>query len=93
MTEYLVETYVAGGRAAGAVVARATAHAQAAATNGGAAVRYVRAIFVPGDEICFHLFEAPSRAAVAAVVARAGLADCRIVEAVSTFIAQTEREP
>lgn len=91
MAEFLVEAYVPGGRPADAELARTNAEAQAAATRGSAAVRYVRAIFVPRDEICFYIFEGPSRAAVAAVVARAGLVDCRIVEAVSTFITQRDR--
>jgi hypothetical protein len=44
-------------------------------------VRYVRAIFVPEDETCFHLFEAASPDAVYAASERAGLSAQRIVEA------------
>jgi hypothetical protein len=41
--------------------------------RGGAEVRFLRAVYVPEDERCFLLFEAGSRAAVEAALARAGL--------------------
>jgi len=39
----------------------------------GAQVRFLRSIFVPGDEICFLLFTGPSAEAVAEVVRRASI--------------------
>ena len=42
-------------------------------------VRYVRSIFVPEDETCFHLFEGPSEEAVRKAGAEAGLAPLRVV--------------
>jgi hypothetical protein len=60
-----------------AVAARVRAAAEAAGLT------YVRSIFVPADETCFHVFEAPSAAAVRAALERAQLAPQRVVEAVS----------
>ena len=39
----------------------------------GVAVRLMRTIFVPEDEACFYLFEAPSAFAVQETAARAAL--------------------
>jgi hypothetical protein len=44
-------------------------------------VRYQRAIFVPRDELCFHLLDGPSPEAVHEAVARAGIVPQRVVEA------------
>jgi hypothetical protein len=44
--------------------------------------RYVRSIVVPGDETCFHLFEAASAEVVLEASRRAGITPQRIVEAV-----------
>ena len=48
----------------------------------GTAVRYLRSIYVPADETCFHLFESPSIEGVQEVGRRAGLIFDRITEAV-----------
>jgi hypothetical protein len=56
--------------------------AAAQLAEAGTEVRYLRAIFVPADETCFHLFEAASADAVRAASERAGLSAQRIVEAV-----------
>jgi hypothetical protein len=48
----------------------------------GVGVRYLRTTFLPGDETVFHLFEAPSAAALEDAGRRAALAIERIVEAV-----------
>ena len=45
-------------------------------------VRYVRTTLLPGDETCFHLFEAASHEAVAEACRLAGLEAPRIVPAV-----------
>lgn len=49
----------------------------------GEFVRYIRSIAVPGDETCFHIFEAASIDTVRAVLAAAGLTGDRIVKAVA----------
>lgn len=46
-------------------------------------MRYLRTIFVPEDETCFHLFEAVSADAVAEASKRAAIEHERIVEAQS----------
>lgn len=63
------------------VVARAR-HAARTLSREGMRVRHVRAVLVPEDETCFHLFDAPSAAVVGEVARRAGLHHVRIVEAV-----------
>jgi len=61
MPSYLVETYLgrgdAGGRAARERRARSAAEEL---TRKGTRVRFDRAIHVPGDEICFFVFDASS---------------------------------
>ena len=81
MLSFLVETYTP----AAAVLAEIEARARRAASElqqAGTPVRYVHSIFVPGDETCFHLFEALSADAVRDTSERAGLSPQRIVEAV-----------
>ena len=59
--------------------------AQAAAlalSRAGVSIRYVRTTLVPGDETCFHVFEAASHDAVAEACRLAGLETPRIVPAV-----------
>jgi hypothetical protein len=48
----------------------------------GADLRYVRSIFLPQDETCFHCFEAASDAEVEEVARRARFTAHRIVEAI-----------
>jgi hypothetical protein len=54
-----------------------------AAELGGerAAVRYVGTIFLPGDETCLHVFEAPCEADVQAVAELAAIEVDRVVPA------------
>jgi hypothetical protein len=52
-----------------------------ARTPGGDPIRYLRSVFVPDDEVCFHFVEAPSEEVVATIVARAAISPERIVEA------------
>jgi hypothetical protein len=79
--QYLVEVYQPR---AGASVAAARARSAAEAVSCAATrVRYVRSIFVPEDETCFHIFESSSKDAVLATIERAALRFARIAEAVS----------
>lgn len=51
-------------------------------TREGIPVRYLRSIFLPDDETCFHLYEAESADAVREMARRAELRFDRIVTAV-----------
>jgi hypothetical protein len=82
MASYLVETYLPRGYVLSEAVARMRAAAEASSLQ-GVPVRYLRSIFVPEDETCFHLLEGPSTDAVAQVGERAGLVGNRVVEAIS----------
>ena len=55
---------------------------RARAATTGTSVSHVRSYLVPEDEMCMHVFEAPSGAAVHDVAARAGLEIERIVQTV-----------
>lgn len=72
MSEFLVEAYVSRGAAP---VDELRLH------EVSPVVRLVRSIFVPEDETCFYLFEAPSIEAVREAMPRAGLRVERISEA------------
>jgi hypothetical protein len=47
-------------------------------------VRFDRSIYVPEDEICFFVFDAPSGREAALAAQHAGLNPIRVVEAVSS---------
>jgi hypothetical protein len=84
VAEYLVELYVA--RSDGAGAERRGDRARLAAEQlayEGVAVRYLRSIFVPEDETCFYLYEAPSPDVVREAARRAGFVSERVTEAVS----------
>lgn len=80
MTEYLVEVYVPG---SGPELSRAVLRARSVADSSQAqsSVRYLRSIFLPEDETCFHLYEAVSAAAVEEASRRAEVAFDRVVRA------------
>jgi hypothetical protein len=82
---YLVETYLARGRAGerGARERRARSAAEEL-TDGRTRVRFDRSIYVPEDEICFFVFDAPSGRDAALVAERAELDSIRVVEVVSS---------
>jgi hypothetical protein len=75
---YLIEAYVTA-QPGQLETARRRAHR---AAQLGEHVRYLRTTFVPRDETCFHLFDAPSSAALGAATRLAELDHLRIVEAV-----------
>jgi hypothetical protein len=82
MPSYLVETYLArsqsGERAACDKRARSAADEL---TRGTIPVRFDHSIYVPEDEICFFVFEAPSGREAARAARRAELQPIRIVAA------------
>ena len=82
MAHYLVEMYVprSGERQVREAETRAAA-AAAAMRREGTAIRYLRSVFVPVDETCFHTFAADSIDAVGAAADRAEMGRVRIVEA------------
>ena len=81
MTSFLVETYTPAAESLGDATARIRL-AVTELSQAGTPVRYLRSIFVPADEMCLYLFEAPSAEAVREASERAGLLPGRIVEAV-----------
>lgn len=78
---YLIETYLARGRAGELTRREMRARAAAEGLGKRAAVRFERSIYVPEDEICFFIVDAPSSHDAALVAERAGLEPVRIVEA------------
>jgi len=85
MPEFLVELYVAHDDH-GAACQQSERAEQVAAdlTREGRPVQCLRSIFVPEDETCFLLFEAPSVDVVEELVRRAGLEPAHISAAASS---------
>ncbi len=85
MPSYLVETYLARGRAGerAARERRARSAAEELA-KGTPRVRFERSIYVPEDEICFFVFDAPSGRDAVLAAERAELDSIRVVEVVSS---------
>jgi hypothetical protein len=83
MPSYLVETYLARGRAGerGARERRACTAAEEL-TQERTPVRFERSIYVPEDEICFFVFDAPTGRDAALAAHRAQLDPLRVVEAI-----------
>jgi hypothetical protein len=84
MTGYVVEVYLSRLRAT--TLEDLTARARRVSeelSRAGTPVVYVRSIFLPEDEICFHLFDAPSLEAMQEACARLGLTHERIARATS----------
>jgi hypothetical protein len=82
---YLVETFLARGSADDCRVRwRRAASAAEELTREGTSVSFDRTIYVPEDEICFFVVEAPSGRDAARAAERAQLEPFRVVEAVSS---------
>jgi hypothetical protein len=82
---YLVETFLTRGRAGERVALEGRARSAAEElTQEGTPVRLERSIYVPEDEICFFVFDAPVAREAALAARRAGLDPFRVVEAVSS---------
>jgi hypothetical protein len=85
MQSYLAEAYLARPRASELPTNERRARSAAnELTQQGIAVRFVRSIFVPADEICFYVFEAASADAVRAACESAALRFERVIEAVDS---------
>ena len=85
MPSYVVETYLARGRAGERTARELRARSAAEElTRGTTRVRFDRSIHVPEDEICFYVFDAPTAGDAAHAAHRAELDPIRIVEAVSS---------
>ena len=91
MERYLVELYLprtgADGLHSAARRARAAAEEM---TREGTPIRYLRGIFLGGDEICFHLYEAGSPELVVEASRRAAIPVERVVEAVDVELGRDE---
>ena len=87
MPTYLVETF-SPFAAAGEMAA-----ALGRIGGGRARVRHVRSTFLPDDEICFHLFEGPSREAVCEALERAGIPYERMSEATEELPSASGSDP
>jgi hypothetical protein len=82
MPVFVVERYLPGLTADGLrAQARRERHAVAELTLAEGEVRHVRSTYLPADELCFSLFEAPSLEAVRQANGLTGLAFERISEA------------
>ena len=85
MPSYLVETYLASGRAAERAARERRARTAAEElTREHTCVRFSYSIHVPEDELCFFVFEAASTREAELAAARAALEPIRVVEAVSS---------
>ena len=83
MPSYLVETYLARGRAGERGARERRAHTAAEElTQERTPVRFERSIYVPEDEICFFVFDAPTGRDAALAAHRAQLDPLRVVEAI-----------
>src|SRR5215210_8951705 len=80
-TTYLLEAYVSKSVADGAAgIAGRFVLAAEEMRREGTTVRYLRSIFVPQDETCFHIFEAGSEADIRDAAERAGIQAVRVLE-------------
>jgi hypothetical protein len=91
MPTFLVEAYEPRGHDESlAEIERRARTAAAELSRSGTAVRYMRSIYVPADETCFHVFEGPSIEVVEEVGRRARLEFDRITEAVEPALMSEE---
>ena len=85
MKQFLIEVFTPRTNAGELTTAECRARLAARRLSGAdGEVRYVRATYVPEDETCFFVFDAPSGRHAALVAQQAGLDPIRVVEAVSS---------
>ena len=83
MPYYLIEVYIPRARAREAdSTGRRIRAAIDARRDADVEIRFVRTMFLPEDETCFHLVDAPSRADVQHLCHGAGLGSIRVVTAI-----------
>jgi Protein of unknown function (DUF4242) len=82
MAGYVVEVYMSRHRASAldGIAARARRVSEEL-SRAGTPVIYVRSVFLPEDETCFHFFDAPSLEAIQETCSRLGLMHERIAKA------------
>lgn len=80
MASFLVEAYTPAAATIAEIEVRVHTAAEEVAQT-GRPIRYLRSIFVPEDETCFHLFDAACAETVREAAERARLAPQRIVAA------------
>ena len=88
MPSYLVETYLARGRAGERAAREQRARSAAEELT---CVSFDRSIHVPEDEVCFYVFDAPSSRDALLAAEHAELDPIRVVEAISSSPAKEER--
>ena len=81
MRVYVAEAYLPAAQGAALDAAAGRLAAASASLGGPGRVRYVRALFVPRDELCQYVFEAESAELAAEAAARGGIHVVRVVEA------------
>jgi hypothetical protein len=85
VTQFLVEVFTPRANAGKLATAERRAVQAAGHLSGpDGEVHFVRATYIPEDEICFFVFDAPSGREAALATRRAGLEPIRVVEAVSS---------
>lgn len=89
MTRFMVEVFANRADGLEEESARLRAAAEGVA-SGSIPVRYLSSLLMPGDELCLHLFEGPSREAVRGAAVRAGLDPLRVIETVTAPEFETE---
>ncbi len=87
MPNYILETYVS--RLSASALGNLADRARRATS--GTDVTHLRSYFVPEDDMCMHVFEGPSAAAVQAIADSAGLEIERIVRSVGELAEQPKR--
>ncbi len=84
MREFVAEQYLpAAAPSANVKLADVARRAAEQLAGEGTQVRFLRSIFIPEDETCFHFYLAESAEAVQVAAARASLRLERVAEAVS----------
>lgn len=81
MPGYLVEVYLSRLRETPGEVSGRLRQASLELARAGTPVVYLRSVFLPEDETCFHFFEAPSLDVITESCCRLGLARGRITRA------------